>query len=242
MGADIPVDRSIRSYQNLVNFKSWHSYSFYLIPGRCYASCQLSELTTIDFGANFKKINIINSLFGSKSPLLLLLLWVKLSLLKTPGLNPSESLVPNWGVLYFGAFSDKDHDPSWSTDSWKILGVAKLYYNARVTFPLKLRFLLITYFLATFTYAMQWWLLAKNNKNNIFNVGINSNYFITRWLIKMNSTSVTLGEWETNACFARSKLMGLNNFFIRSNALSIWLTCNLIKQSHGDRFRECINK
>ena len=185
MGVDIPVDRSVRSYQNFVNFKSWHSYSFYLIPGRCYASCQLFELTTIDFGANFKKINIINSFFGSKSPLLLLLLWVKLSLLKTPGLSPSESLVPNWGVLYFGAFSDKDHDPSWATDSCKIPGVAKLYYNARVTFSLILRFLPITSFLATFPYAMQWWLLAKNNENNIFNVGINSSYFITRWLIKL---------------------------------------------------------
>ena len=47
---------------------------------------------------------------------------------------------------------------------------------------------------------------------------------------------------ETNACFARSKSMNLNDFLIYRNTLTIWLSRNLITQSHGDRFRECINK
>ena len=45
----------------------------------------------------------------------------------------------------------------------------------------------------------------------------------------------------TNACFAGSKLMDLNDFLFHSNALNIGLSRNLITQSHGD-FREYINK
>ena len=47
---------------------------------------------------------------------------------------------------------------------------------------------------------------------------------------------------ETNACFARSKLIDLNDFLIHSNALNIPLLRNLITQSHGDSFYEYINK
>ena len=36
--------------------------------------------------------------------------------------------------------------------------------------------------------------------------------------------------------------MDLNNFLIYSNALSIRLSRNLVTQSHGDRFREYVNK
>ena len=46
---------------------------------------------------------------------------------------------------------------------------------------------------------------------------------------------------ETNACFARSKLMELNGFLTHSNALNIRLSHNLITQSRGDRFCEYIN-
>ena len=36
--------------------------------------------------------------------------------------------------------------------------------------------------------------------------------------------------------------MDLNDFLIRSNALNIWLSLNLITQPHGHRFREYTNK
>ena len=47
VGADISVDRSFRSCQNLVNFMSLHNSSLqsYLAPGKHHVSCQLSELT-----------------------------------------------------------------------------------------------------------------------------------------------------------------------------------------------------
>ena len=40
VGVDIPVSFSFQSYQNPVNFKSWHSLSFqsYQTPGRLYTS------------------------------------------------------------------------------------------------------------------------------------------------------------------------------------------------------------
>ena len=47
---------------------------------------------------------------------------------------------------------------------------------------------------------------------------------------------------ETNACFASSKSMDLNDFLIHSKALDIQLSRNLITQFHDDRFREYINK
>ena len=47
---------------------------------------------------------------------------------------------------------------------------------------------------------------------------------------------------DTNACYARSNLIDLNDFLIHSNALYIGLSCNLITQSHGVRFCEYINK
>ena len=55
--------------------KSWHSCSFqsYLTTERCYASRQLSELTTVAFRVTFQKRNITSWLFGSKIPLLLFL-------------------------------------------------------------------------------------------------------------------------------------------------------------------------
>ena len=90
VGVDIPVDRSVQSYQNLVNFNSWHSCSFqsYLTPGRRYASHQLSKLTTVAFRAILKMKDMISSFFRSKFLLLLFLLWVTKGLLKTPGKNP----------------------------------------------------------------------------------------------------------------------------------------------------------
>ena len=42
--------------------------------------------------------------------------------------------------------------------------------------------------------------------------------------------------------FAGSKSMDLNGFLIRSNALNIQLSRNLFAQSHGNFFREYINK
>ena len=47
VGIDNSVNRSLQRYQNLVNFKSWHSCSCqsYLKPGRLYASHQLSKST-----------------------------------------------------------------------------------------------------------------------------------------------------------------------------------------------------
>ena len=47
---------------------------------------------------------------------------------------------------------------------------------------------------------------------------------------------------ETNACFARSKSMDLNDFLIHRNALNIRLSRNLTTQTHGDHFREYINE
>ena len=64
-----------------------HSFQNYLEKSRRYASRQLSELTTVAFGATLKKENIISSFSSSKLPLLVLLLWVTKSLLKIPGLK-----------------------------------------------------------------------------------------------------------------------------------------------------------
>ena len=47
---------------------------------------------------------------------------------------------------------------------------------------------------------------------------------------------------NTKACFARSKSMDLNDFFIPSNALDIRLSRDLITQSRGDGFHKYINK
>ena len=46
---DISLDHSFWSYQNPVNFKSWHSCSFQscITPGKRYPSRQLSELTMV---------------------------------------------------------------------------------------------------------------------------------------------------------------------------------------------------
>ena len=49
-----------------------------------------------------------------------------------------------------------------------------------------------------------------------------------------------VGEWETKACFARSKSMDLNDFLIHSNALNIRLSRNSITESRRDGFREYI--
>ena len=53
VGMDILVGRRVQSYQNSVNFKTWHSCRFqsYLTSGRRYASHQQSELTTVAFRA-----------------------------------------------------------------------------------------------------------------------------------------------------------------------------------------------
>ena len=75
VGVDIYVDLSFQGYQNPIKLKSWHTCSF-RAPGRCYASGQLSELTTVAFRATLKNKNIIGSLFNFKFLLLLLLLWV----------------------------------------------------------------------------------------------------------------------------------------------------------------------
>ena len=58
-----------------------------------------------------------------------------------------------------------------------------------------------------------------------------NSYFITPWLIKINSTSAKMDGWmggETNVCIAASKLMDLNDLLIHSNALNIRLSRNLI--------------
>ena len=43
-------------------------------------------------------------------------------------------------------------------------------------------------------------------------------------------------EGENNTCFAKSKLMELNNFLICSNVLNIQFLRNIVTQSHGDHF------
>ena len=50
VGVDIYVDLSFQGYQNPIKLKSWHTCSF-RAPGRCYASHQLSELSTVVFRA-----------------------------------------------------------------------------------------------------------------------------------------------------------------------------------------------
>ena len=47
---------------------------------------------------------------------------------------------------------------------------------------------------------------------------------------------------KTNTCFAKSKSMDLNDFFIRIKALITRMSRNLYTQSHEDRFLEYINK
>ena len=153
------------------------------------------------------------------------MLWVTQSLLKTPGLKPLRILLPNWAVLYFGFFSDRE-TLELSTDLCNITGFAKLYCNTHFTSPVIIRFLFNVFF-CQFTYGMWSGLRAKNNKNNIFNVGnyfiknyenlnelqdacfcrvkqirIHNNYcdyiniyFITPWSIKINWTSATVGGW-----------------------------------------------
>ena len=71
MGVEIPVNRSFQRNQSPVNCQSRHF-------------CQLSELTTIVSRATSQNEDTI----ATKSQLLLLLLWVNQSLLKTPGLKP----------------------------------------------------------------------------------------------------------------------------------------------------------
>lgn len=93
--------------------------------------------------------------------------------------------------------------------------------------------------------------MLKNNKKKIFNVSNSykswifkwvtgwcvkqipiyikiDNYLIIHWPIKINSISASSVGGETNTCFSRSKSMDLNNFWIRSNALTIRLSCNLV--------------
>ena len=50
----------------------------------------------------------MHSLFGSKFPLLLFLVWVMQSLLKRPGIKPFRNSVAKWGVLYCVVFSDTE--------------------------------------------------------------------------------------------------------------------------------------
>ena len=68
-----------------------------------------------------------------------------------------------------------------------------------------------------------------------------NNYFITPRLIKINSTSARVGG-DTEASFARSKSMDLNDFLIYSNTLNIRLFRNLNTKFRGDCFHEYINK
>ena len=93
--------------------------------------------------------------------------------------------------------------------------------------------------------------MLKNNKKKIFNVSNSykswifkwvtgwcvkqipiyikiDNYLIIHWPIKINSISTRSVGGETNTCFSRSKSMDLNNFWIRSNALTIRLSRNLV--------------
>ena len=48
------------------------------------------------------------SLFGSKFPLLLFLVWILQSLLKRPGIKPFRNSVAKLGVLYCAVFSDTE--------------------------------------------------------------------------------------------------------------------------------------
>ena len=79
--ASIPVASELCNTWKMLCFPSTVgvvncSIQSYLKPGRCYASGQLSELTTVAFRATLKNKNIIGSLFNFKFLLLLLLLWV----------------------------------------------------------------------------------------------------------------------------------------------------------------------
>ena len=69
------------------------SFQSYLEKWRCYDFRHSSQLTTIAFRAILKIKYIITSLFSSKLPLLLFLLWVTQSLLKTTELKPFRTFV-----------------------------------------------------------------------------------------------------------------------------------------------------
>ena len=78
-------------------------------------------------------------------------------------------MLPNWGVLYCGVFFDKEN-LELSTDPCKITGIAKLYYNAHVTSPV-----IVTFLLNVFSCHFSWYYMmvftSQKNKKKIFNVG-----------------------------------------------------------------------
>ena len=179
-------NRNFQSYHNPVNSgswhscrlwhlelpkKSWHSCSFqsYLTAGRCYASRQLSELTTVAFRVTFQKRNITSLHFGSKIPLLLFLLWVTHSLLKATGLKPFRTSVAKLALLSCGVFSDRKTFEL-SIGTCKITGITK---NYTIMFMSPLPWwsdYSLTSLVAIFPYAMWWGLGVKNKKNNIFHI------------------------------------------------------------------------
>ena len=98
----------------------------------------------------------------------------------------------------------------------------------------------LKFFLAILPYAMWWRLGDKNNKTflvlvimKIMNVSmsyINKNIIIS-WFPDQSKLTQPVQGWlggETNRCFARSKPVDLKDFLIRSNALNIWLSRNLV--------------
>ena len=176
VGVDIPVKRSIQSYQSPVNFKSWHYCNLHnqLAPLRRFAYNQLPEFTTVAFRATKKmktrclqltiwvnncsfrcylrKLKVIcfppNLWIGNRSfqlilwlqPLLLFLLWVTQSLLKTHGLKPfrtSRQIEVSFIVESFLI----EKPCFFQQDLCKITGMAKLFYNALVNSPVIIRFL-----------------------------------------------------------------------------------------------------
>ena len=124
----------------LVNCLSWQlSFEAIQENWRGYASCQLSELTTVAFSVTFKKRNIISSPSGSKFPLLLVVLWVKQSLYKTPVVKTFRTSVAK---LRCPLLRSLFWQGNLSTHLCKIAETAKLYYNCHVTSPVIIRFLL----------------------------------------------------------------------------------------------------
>ena len=84
---------------------------------------------------------ILSSFFGYKFPMLLILLFVAQSLLKTPRLKPFRTSVAKLMCPYISVFYDRK-TLEFSTDPCKITGIAKLYCNAHVIFAVIIRFLL----------------------------------------------------------------------------------------------------
>ena len=138
--ADVPV--AFKATKNLEDtmlsfgYRSWQG-SFLELPKSCQP-WELTFLSTVAFLAakipTTRRSLVLNFRYSNFCCELHRACWKHLDL------NPSEPLLPNWGVLYRAFFSDRE-TLELSTDPCNISGISKLYCNAHFTYPVIIRFL-----------------------------------------------------------------------------------------------------